>query len=272
MTTQSNNTNAAKRPPKRSHWQIMCDVIFALIIRELKTRFGANRLGYFWALAEPMAQAAVMALIFSLLGRSSLSGVPVALFMLVAILPFKLFSKLLPQLSAAIESNKGLLGYRQVTASDPIISRLIIEVITFLIVYLLLMSTMAWLGYNVIPDDLLELLGVSALTIIMATGLGLMLCAATTWWKDTGKIVSMVMQPMFFISGIMFCATMIPQQYWYLLSWNPLFHVTELSRDAYFSAYQTPVGSFEYLGIWAIASFTFGLMTFQVNRQRFITT
>ncbi|MCF1439619.1 MAG: ABC transporter permease [Shewanella sp.] len=272
MTTQSNNTNESGRPPKRSHWQIMCDVIFALIIRELKTRFGANRLGYFWALAEPMAQAGIMALIFSLLGRSSLSGVPVALFMLAAILPFKLFGKLLPQLSAAIEANKGLLGYRQVTAADPIISRLIIEVMTFLIVYVLLMAIMAWIGFDVVPNDLLELLAVSGLTVVLATGMGLMLCAATTWWKDTGKIVSMVMQPMFFISGIMFCATMIPQQYWYLFDWNPLFHVTELSRDAYFSAYQTPVGSFEYLGLWSIATFTLGLMAFQVNRQRFITT
>ncbi|MBT1445342.1 ABC transporter permease [Shewanella sp. JM162201] len=257
---------------RRSHWQIMCDVIFALIIRELKTRFGANRLGYFWALAEPMAQAGILVLMFSLIGRSSLAGVPVAMFMLVAILPFKLFSKILPQLSAAIEANKGLLGYRQVTAADPIISRLIIEVITFFIVYVLLMGIMAWIGFSVLPDDLLQLLAVSGLTLVMATGMGLMLCAATTWWKDTGKIVSMIMQPMFIVSGIMFSATMIPQQYWFLFVWNPLFHVTELSRDAYFSAYQTPVGSFEYLGLWAIASFTLGLMAFQVNRQRFITS
>ncbi|MGL4544497.1 MAG: ABC transporter permease [Plesiomonas sp.] len=262
----------SSRPAKRSHWQIMCDVIFALIIRELKTRFGASRLGYFWALAEPVAQASILVLIFSLLGRSAISGVPVAIFMLAAILPFKLFSKLLPQLSAAIEANKGLLGYRQVTAADPIISRVIIEVMTFLIVYVLLMAVMAWFGMDAIPDDLLALLWASALTLVMATGMGLMLCAATTWWKDTGKIVGMVMQPMFFISGIMFCATMIPQQYWYLFAWNPLFHVTELSRDAYFSAYQTPVGSFEYLGLWAVGSFALGLMAFQVNRQRFITS
>ncbi|MCH1930208.1 ABC transporter permease [Shewanella sp. A25] len=270
MNSHIKNDESPRRLLKRSHWQIMCDVVFALIIRELKTRFGANRLGYFWAVAEPMAQAGLMALIFSLLGRSSLSGIPVALFMLVAILPFKLFSKLLPQLAAAVDANKALLGYRQVTAIDPIISRLLIEIMTFFVVYILIMAMLAWLGFDVLPNNLLSLLIVNALTILLATGLGLMLCAATTWWKDTSKIVSMVMQPMFFISGIMFCATMIPQQYWYLLSWNPLFHVTELSRDAYFDGYQTPVGSFTYLGLWAIASFTLGLMTFRINRGRFI--
>ncbi|ADN74665.1 ABC-2 type transporter [Ferrimonas balearica DSM 9799] len=267
-----NTTNTLIRPPKRSHWQITCDVVFALIIRELKTRFGANRLGYFWALAEPIAQAGIMVLIFTLLGRNSISGVPVALFMLVAILPFKFFSKLVPQLTAAVEANKGLLSYRQVTAADPILSRVIIETVTFLVVYLLLMATLAWLNFSVVPENLLALLGVSALVLMLALGLGLMLCSAVTYWKDTGKVVAMVMQPMFFISGIFFCATMIPQQYWYLFSWNPLFHVTELSRDAYFSAYTTPVGSWEYLGLWAFSCFTLGLMTFRVCQQRFITS
>ncbi|MBV7316761.1 ABC transporter permease [Shewanella sp. NIFS-20-20] len=273
MPTSNPESNArASRPPSRSHWQIMCDVVFALIIRELKTRFGSNRLGYFWALVEPMAQAGIMALMFSLIGRNSLSGIPVAMFMLVAILPFKLFSKLLPQLTAAIEANKGLLSYRQVTAMDPIISRVLIEVVTFVIVYCLLMAIMAWLGFDVLPADPLGLLAVSSLTVVMSVGLGLMLCSAVTYWKDTSKLVGMIMMPMMIISGVMFCATMIPPKYWYLFEWNPVFHITELSRAAYFSAYVTPIGDFQYLSLWAVASFSLGLMTFQINRQRFITS
>ena len=55
--------NAQKRTPL----QIMSATVHALLMRELKTRFGANRLGYFWAIAEPVAQASVMALIFDLI-------------------------------------------------------------------------------------------------------------------------------------------------------------------------------------------------------------
>jgi capsular polysaccharide transport system permease protein len=65
---------------KRNSWQIMCDTVHALLMRELKTRFGANRLGYFWAIADPVAQAAVMGVLFSLIGRSSVSGIDIALF------------------------------------------------------------------------------------------------------------------------------------------------------------------------------------------------
>jgi capsular polysaccharide transport system permease protein len=256
----------------RTALQIMSDTVHALMMREIKTRFGSNRLGYFWALVEPMVQAGIMALMFSLMGRSSVAGIPVALFLLVGILPFKIFSKLLPQLSAAVESNKGLLSYRQVSAIDPIITRVIIEAATFLIVYCLLMGFMAWLGFAVIPDDLLAVLYASSLLIITSVGLGLMLCSAVTYWKDVSKVVGMITMPMMIISGVMFSATMIPSQYWYLFDWNPVFHAIELSRDGYFSAYTTPVGDWGYLELCAFICFSFGLMTFQINRLRFITT
>jgi capsular polysaccharide transport system permease protein len=256
----------------RSSLQIMRDTVHALLMRELKTRFGSSKLGYFWALAEPAAQASVLAIIFSLIGRSSLSGVPVAVFMLVALIPFKFFSKLLPQLSASVEANKGLLAYRQVSPLDPFIARLLIEVATFIMVYIILMGILAWLGFDVWPYDLLELITASALLILLATGLGLLLCNAVVYWKDTTKLLNMVTTPMMLISGIFYTATMIPSQYWYLFSWNPLFHIIELSRDAMFVSYVTPVGDAYYVAFLALIFNAVGLMLYQVNKRRFIAS
>ena len=246
--------------------------VHALLMREIKTRFGSNRLGYFWAIAEPVAQAAVLGIIFTLIGRSSISGIPVALFLFTGILPFKVFAKLLTQLSAAVSANKALLAYRQVSAIDPIIARIIIEVATFIVAYTVIFSVMGWLGFEFIPNDILALLMASLLLIIIAIGLGFVLCVAMSYWQDTSKVVAMVMRPMFLISGIFFAAPMIPQQYWSLLTWNPVFHALELSRDAFFVNYTTPVGSWTYLSFCALVSFTLGIVTFYQNRMRFLTT
>ena len=256
----------------RTSLQVMRDTIHALLMRELKTRFGAKKLGYFWALAEPIAQAAILAGLLTLIGRSSIAGVPVALFLISGILPFKLFSKLLTQLTSAVKANKALFAYRQVTPIDPIIARLIIEVVTFIVVYILLLAGLAWCGMDVWPDNVLALLAAIALLILLAIGLGLVLCSAVTHWEDTSKLLSMVMRPMFFISGILFCATMIPEKYWYLFDWNPIFHAIELIRDAMFVSYTTPVGSWAYLGLCALVAVGVGLMLYQVNRQRFLTS
>ena len=256
----------------RASLQIMRDTVHALLMRELKTRFGSSKLGYFWALAEPALQASVLAIMFSLIGRNSLSGVPVALFMLVALIPFKFFSKLLPQLAASVEANKGLLAYRQVSPIDPFIARLLIEIATFILVYIILMSILAWLGFEVWPADLLELITVSGLLMLLASGLGLLLCNAVLYWRDTPKLLGMVMTPMMFISGIFYSATMIPSQYWYLFTWNPLFHLIELSRDAMFVSYVTPVGDAYYVAFLALIFNATGLMLYQVNKHRFIAS
>ncbi|WP_299497010.1 ABC transporter permease [uncultured Shewanella sp.] len=262
------NTNLVR---KRTSLQIMFDVVFALTMREIKTRFGHNRLGYFWAIIEPVAQASIMGIIFSLIGRNSVANIPVALFLFTAILPFKLFGKLLNQLAAAIDANKGLLSYRQVTAIDPVITRIIIELATFLLVYLFIFSVMAWLGFSAWPDDLLGLLTATALLIIFTTGLGLLLCTAISYWKDASKLTAIITLPLFFISGIFFCATMIPPQYWYLFDWNPIFHAIELSRDSFFSAYTSPIGQWSYLSFCALISFSSGLALFHLCRHRFIS-
>ncbi|MCL1142322.1 ABC transporter permease [Shewanella gaetbuli] len=255
---------------KRTSLQIMRDTIHALMMREIKTRFGSNRLGYFWAVAEPAIGVAIMGIMFTLIGRTAVYNIPITLFLFTGILPFTLYKNLFNQLAAAIDSNKGLLSYRQVTAIDPVMTRIIIEVATYFVVYILIFSVMAWLGFNALPVNPLGLLAASLLLTVFTIGIGLILCSAMTYWKDTKKLLGFVNRPMFFISGIFFCAPMIPPQYWYLFDWNPVFHVTELSRDSFFKVYVTPVGSWGYLSACALVSFSIGLSTFYLCRFRFI--
>jgi capsular polysaccharide transport system permease protein len=256
----------------RTSLQIMKDTVFALMMRELKTRFGAKKLGYFWAIAEPAAQASILAIMFSLIGRSSLSGVPVALFMISGLMPFKFFSKLLPQLAGSVQANKALFTYRQVSILDPLITRLIIEVVTYIVVFCIILAVMAWMGFNVEMQNFLAFLMINLLLISLGLGMGIVLCVAGAYWEDTSKVVGMVMMPMFMISGIFFTATMIPQKYIYLFDWNPIFHLIELIRQAMFVSYTSPVGDWQYVAFCALVVNSVGLMLYQVSRQRFITS
>jgi len=256
---------------KRQSLTIMRDTIHALLMRELKTRFGSSKLGYFWAIAEPVAQASILAILFTLIGKTSLAGVPVALFLLSGVMPFKAFSKTVTQLSAGISSNKALFAYRQVSPIDPVLTRLIIELATFFVVYILILSVMFWLGFDVWPEDLLALLAASMLLMLLGFGLALCICSAFLYWQDANKLLGMVMTPMFFISGVFYSASMIPPKYWYLFNWNPVFHAIELSRDAFFISYQTPIGSWSYLALITLVFLSLGLMLYRVNRIRFAT-
>ncbi len=58
-------------------------VIHALILREIKSRFGRLKLGYLWAVFEPAAFVALFSLIFALAHETAPSGIPVVQFMLL---------------------------------------------------------------------------------------------------------------------------------------------------------------------------------------------
>ncbi len=260
----------------RSAWQITLDTQYALLFRELKTRFGAKRMGYFWAIAEPAGQTLVMTLLFATIGRNSLSGVSVMLFMLTGFVPYGLYTKLQNSLGQAIVANKGLLGYRQVAPIDPVIVRLVIELATTFLVYFTLVMLLGWLSVDVlswmemdvVPDDLLKVICALLLLALFSSGFGLIIAVGSAYWQDMSKIVSIVTRPMIFLSGVFYAMTMVPQQYWYLLSWNPVLHAIELGRDGYFATYTTPVGSWVYLTSVAITAQVIGLMLYRIGRNR----
>ena len=60
----------------RTSLQVLRDVTFGLLIRELKTRFGSYRLGYAWALLDPLLIIGAFSLIFGLRGHSGFGGAP----------------------------------------------------------------------------------------------------------------------------------------------------------------------------------------------------
>ena len=51
---------AIQAPTHVSRWSVETSVLYALFVRELKTKFGRSRLGYLWAIFEPLAHIGVM--------------------------------------------------------------------------------------------------------------------------------------------------------------------------------------------------------------------
>ena len=66
-------------------------VVHALILREMRTRFGRAQLGYLWALIEPTLFVLIFFALFALRGRTAVSGMPIALFLLTGTIPFIMF-------------------------------------------------------------------------------------------------------------------------------------------------------------------------------------
>lgn len=255
----------------RTSLNVQISVIRALLLREVKTRFGSYNLGYAWALLEPLSYILVLVAIFSMIRtRTGFGGIDFALFFAAGIIPYQLFSKIATSGASAIEANKGLFNYRQVRPLDAFLSRTILESTILLAAFIVLMLIFAWWGFEVRIHDPLTMLIILFLLIVLGLGLSLLLGTASLYTRDASKIASMLFQPLFFLSGIMYPISIIPQPYQDWLLFNPLAHAIELVRESWFDHVFSPQASLNYLAMWALSLLTVGMIAYRSHWQRMV--
>lgn len=257
----------------RSSWQVQRAVVFALFIRELKTRFGGRWLGVFWVLLEPLAHVALMMFMFSFMRDDVLDGVDYSVFLLVALVPFFMFKSLVVRLMEAIDANRGLFGYRQVKPLDPVLARGLLEVSLYSTVYLIILASLGWVGLHFFPARPLELMGVSAMLIVLGFSLGLFFSVVTDDIPQLRSLVRIAFMPLYFISGVLFPVASLPPEVLPWLLWNPLVHVLELSRGYFFPHYYVlPQVSVEYVFGVVLITMTLSLILYRVRRQHLLAS
>jgi len=256
----------------RSPWQIQRAVLFALMLRELKGRFGGRWLGAFWTLSEPLLQMLGMMLLYGYLRQRHIAGVNYVMYLITGMLPFFMFRNVAMRLMDGIDANRALFGYRQVKPIDTLISRAMLEVGIYSVVYLIALGLLAGLGLDVLPDHPLELMAVSAALLACGFGLGLTLAVLTNELPEVrGLVRRLLFWPLYLLSGAIFPVHSFPQGVldWLLL--NPVLHALELSRGFYFDGYsQLPQVSLSYVTMFALLLVIVGLSLYRVRRERLV--
>jgi capsular polysaccharide transport system permease protein len=257
----------------RNRLQIQRDVIYALLLRELSSRFGKSRVGFLWVLVEPVAHLVFPILIFGFLRQRVVPGIEYPVFLVYGLLPFLLFKAICLQTMSGTNANRGLLSYRQVLLMDVFIARALANCFIQVIVFIIVLTGLGMLGFDVLPPRPAELLGVLFLTVMLAFGLGLMFAAVGSVAPDATSIIRVMFMPLYFMSGILFPVTRFPDAWIQWLAWNPLLHLVELTRLAGVENYRTmPYLSLEYPVWLAIGSLFIGLMLYRLRYLARVTT
>lgn len=244
-------------------WLIQRDVIRALLIREMKTRFGKWRLGYAWVLLEPAMHIMVLAAIFSFIGREFYPGIPTMLFMLGGIAPFIFFSSCFNKGLAAVESNRGLFNYRQLRPFDAVLTRVLLEFAIYLFSLVALLGILAWFGISTRFNDFLLLVVINLLFLGFCLGVSLTMCVVGTKFPEVARFAPMIVRPLYFISGVFFSLEQVPEEYHGYLSWNPILHMIELTREGLFASFHGMFANLPYLAMSSLTMLAFGLLVYR---------
>jgi capsular polysaccharide transport system permease protein len=261
------------RTTKRSHLQIQRDVIYALLLRELSSRFGKSRGGFLWVLVEPIAHLLVPVLIFSFIRQRLVPGVEYPVFLVYGFLPFLLFKAICLQIIDGTNAGQGLLSYRQVLLMDVFAAKALAHGVIQAVVFIIVLSTLAMLGFHILPPRPVELAGVLLLTALLAFGLGLLFAAIASMMPDARAVIRVIFMPLYFVSGILFPVTRFSDEWVRWMAINPVLHLVELSRVAGVDGYPP----MKYLSIaypvaLALVATVIGLMLYRLRYLARVTS
>ena len=218
------------RTATRTRFQIQRDVIYALLLRELSSRFGKSRGGFLWVLVEPIAHLLVPVIMFGFIRQRMLPGVEYPVFLVYGFLPFLFFKAICMQIINSVNAGRGLLSYRQVLLMDVFVAKALAYAVIQAIVATIVLSGLDMLDYHVFPPRPVEFAGILALTALFGFGLGVVLAAVVSLIPDARPVIQVMFMPLYFVSGILFPVTRFSDQWVQWLALNPLLHLVELSR------------------------------------------
>jgi len=236
--------------------------VIALMLREMSTTYGRSPGGYLWAVLEPVGAVGMFTLIVAvgLKIRQPSIGVSFPLFFATGILPFLMYNKIAGKVSTAVTFSKALLSYPGVTFADAVMGRFILNALTQVMVFYLVMTGILW-GFETraILDFGPIVLGLT-MAMMLALGIGALNCYLIPTFPVWASLWGILTTPLFFLSSIIYTYEDLPQLGRDILWWNPLVHIVGMVRRGFYPTYEATYVTPVYVFAIAFVTLTLGLL------------
>lgn len=247
------------------------NVINALFLREIQTRFGSRKMGYFWAIVEPSVQILIFSFIHSAIGTNN-TGFDIAVFIAVGFLTYNLFKNVMTSCMNSFDANKALFNYRQVRPIHAIFSRILVEILIFTFVSSVFLFIGWYLEFDYSVKDLLFVMLLIIWFLIFGASLGLLFATIVSFYETFQKIVNLSMMPLLFISGLFYSLKDIPEELRNILLYNPILHFIEAIHGHYINVLDDRYVDYTYMICWTLLPMFFSLYIYLKAERKIITT
>jgi lipopolysaccharide transport system permease protein len=207
------------------------ELLFVLIVRELKVRYRQAALGAGWAIVQPVLAVAIFTIIFGRFAKIPSDGVPYPVFALAGMLPWQFFAEGLRRSATGLVSDGELI--RKIYFPRLIIplAMVVAPLVDFAISFVVLLVMMAW--YGLMPTWHIVML---PLFLLLAMGFaltaGLWLGPVNVRFRDIMHTLPFMIQIGMYVSPIVYPLSMVPEKWRLLYSLNPMVGVIEGFRWA----------------------------------------
>ncbi len=222
-------------------------VVKALMLRDMRTRFGRTLFGYVIIIGWPLSHLLALMTIYLFLRSIIPVGTSPAVFFATGLLPYILFLYPSRMIMMSIVQNQPLLYFPIVKSFDVILARGLLETITSFWVTAVFCFILVLFRVDIVPVYPEEALLAIFATIYLAFSLGFFSAIIFKMFRGWMVVHIVFVIVLYFTSGALFLPSALPDTAQYFLWFNPLLHSVEWLRSAYYDGYSYGMLSKEYL-------------------------
>lgn len=203
------------------------ELLYFLMLRDLKVRYKQTILGVAWAVLQPAVMAVIFTVFLGLLVRVPSGGLPYPLLVFTGLLPWTFFSGSVLAAGQSLVGNAPLITKvyfpRLLIPAATVAARLVDFAISFVILAALILYFWLVSGYRIdLTWQLLIFPLMVILMVLLTLGLGILVSCINVKYRDVGVALPVLVQLWMFVSPIVYSADLVPEKWRVLYSLNPL--------------------------------------------------
>jgi len=244
------------------------ELLYFLTWRDIKVRYKQTFLGASWAILQPLLTMILFSVVFGYFAGLPSEGVPYPVFTLTALVPWQLFAYALNQSSTSLIADKNLITKIYFPRLVIPLSSVLSALLDFLIASLLLAGMLLIYRLPLTWRALTLPLWVG-LALLTAMAVGLWLSALNVQYRDVRYTLPFLTQFWMYATPIAYSLTIVPEQWRWLYSLNPMTGVVEGFRWALLGTSSPATGPALVSALLVLLLFLGGLVYFKRMEDRF---
>lgn len=251
-------------------------ILKQLVSKDFKIKYRRSFLGVAWSVLNPLLMMIVMAIVFTTIfaqGRNgSVTPEMYPLYLIVGNVTFAVMSDSTSQALSSIIYASSLLKKVKVHRFVFPVQKVLFSLVNFAFSLIAVAIVMLW--FHVVPTWHLLLLPVCLILLMFfCMGVGLLLSAATVFFRDVMHLWSVVLTAWTYFTPIFWTTDYIlkmPHILRVLMYANPMYNYLQFMREIFlFQTCPTPL-EFGLCVAWAVIAMAIGYTVFHKNEHKFI--
>ncbi len=205
------------------------DLFVTLSLHRIKVRYKQSALGITWAVLQPVSLMLVYIALFSIVTQMPSEGIPYAVFVYCALLPWTYFSTAVSAATTSLVSHNQMVTKVYFPREILPLSYVVVGIFDFIIATSVLACMMIY--YHVaISFVILWAFPILLVETMFIVALSLLFSAIMVKFRDLGFAMPLVMQLWMFASPIVYPLSKVPARFRSLYVLNPMVGVVENFR------------------------------------------